>query len=357
MTRPWWATLLSIAQGSAGRCGVIVSEGGCLRSLAYGQPVLLHPDPVERKPLYHVQPGARLLSLGTAGCNLRCAFCQNWRLSQSAPSRSGNGYAMPPDAVVAAAREQGCAGVAFTYNEPTVGLDYAAEVMQAAKRAGLLTALKTNGYLTPDAIDALDGLLDAVNVDLKGFRDAFYREVCGARLAPVREAIAHLHRRGVWVEVTTPIIPGSSDSDAELGALAAFLSSLSVDIPWHVWRFHPDYRMRITTLDAEKWDATEVLRLYQARWQVELVFKRMKQVLKMNTIRCVNAERVEATVRAFLVAWLLHEQEASWWARRTLKRAHAVDMQVDQVDDEQIISSWALTALYLDTLRTQVRGT
>jgi pyruvate formate lyase activating enzyme len=201
----------------------------------------MHADAVERKPLYHVRPGGRVLSLGMAGCNLRCAFCQNWRLSQAPPTPDLP--ITPPEAVIAAAQTQGCVGVACTYHEPTVGLDYVVAVLAAAKQAALVTVLNTNGYLTPAAIDELAGVLDAANVDLKGFREAFYREVCQAHLAPVCEAIAHLHRRGVWVEVTTPIIPGVNDQDAELGDLAGFVAGLSTDIPWHVWRFHPDYQM------------------------------------------------------------------------------------------------------------------
>lgn len=235
----------TLRAGQTGRCGAIVNSGGRLQALAAGRPVVLHADPVERKPLYHVLPGTQLLSLGTHGCNMTCDFCQNWRISQVAP-RTDDGLT-PPDAVVAAALEQGCAGIAFTYNEPTIYLDYAATIMACAKQAGLLTAWKTNGYLTPQAIDLLTEpgrpLLDAANVDLKGFADGYYQRVCGARLQPVLDAIVHLRRRGVWVEVTTLIIPGVNDSDAELRALTGWLASVSPDIPWHVWRFHPDYRM------------------------------------------------------------------------------------------------------------------
>jgi pyruvate-formate lyase-activating enzyme len=288
-----------------------------------------HADPIERKPLYHVLPGTTLLSLGTLGCNMTCDFCQNWRISQARPTDDGE--VTPPEAVVATALEQGCSGIAFTYNEPTIYLDYAVAIMTLARQAGLITAFKTNGYLTPEAIDALTvsdlplspcgrggrlsgvgffqdrvpmrssphppspllahgeqgeppqiplpdavrspspaqgegfgvrapaktlhlqrggrgvrgtgSLLTTANVDLKGFNDDYYRTVCGARLQPVLDAIEHLHRRGVWVEVTTLIIPGVNDSDGELRALTQWLASVSPDIPWHVWRFHPDYRM------------------------------------------------------------------------------------------------------------------
>ncbi|MCG8347046.1 MAG: AmmeMemoRadiSam system radical SAM enzyme [Chloroflexales bacterium] len=235
--------------GQVGRCGAILHRAGALHSRAAGRPAVLHADPVERKPLYHVLPGAKLLSLGTLGCNMSCDFCQNWRISQIHPNPAGD--SIPPAAVVAAALDQGCAGIAFTYNEPTIYLDYAAAIMALAKQAGLLTAFKTNGYLTPEAIVLLTQpdwpLLDAVNVDLKGFDDGYYRRVCGARLQPVQDAIMQLHRRGVWVETTTLLIPSVNDSDGELRALTGWLASVSPDMPWHVWRFHPDYRMTDAT--------------------------------------------------------------------------------------------------------------
>ncbi len=231
----------TLRPGQTGFCAAIRNQGGALHALADGRPVVLHPDPIERKPLYHVMPGTKLLSLGTLGCTMTCDFCQNWRIAQARPSDVG--AIIPPEAVVAAAVAQGCAGIAFTYNEPTIYLDYAAAIMALAQQAGLLTAFKTNGYLTPEAIDVLIPLLDAANVDLKSFDDRFYQKVCGARLPPVLDAIAHLHRRGVWVEVTTLLIPGVNDSDGELRALAEWLAAVSPDIPWHLWRFHPDYRM------------------------------------------------------------------------------------------------------------------
>lgn len=236
----------TLRPGQAGLCRAIVNQGGALRSSATGRPAALHVDPIERKPLYHVRPGARLLSLGTPGCNMTCSFCQNWRISQARPVEEGE--IVTPEQIVAEALAQGCAGIAFTYNEPTIYLGYAAAIMAAAKAAGLMTAFKTNGYMTPEAIAALTPpgqapLLDAANVDLKGFSEGYYRHVCGARLQPVLDAITELRRRSVWVEVTTLLIPGVNDGDAELGALADWLAALSPDLPWHLWRFHPDYHM------------------------------------------------------------------------------------------------------------------
>lgn len=233
----------TLPPGAVGRCGAVAHQDGHLRSRIAGQPLVVHADPIERKPLYHVAPGRVVLSLGLRGCNMTCQFCQNWRITQQAPAAAPTAT-HPPAAVVAAAQAQGCAGVAFTYNEPTIALDYVADTLRLAHAAGLTTVCKSNGYLTPAASAALVGWLDAINIDLKSFNDAFYRRVCGARLQPVCETIAALHRHGIWLEVTTLLIPGCNDSAAELSALTAFLAQISVDIPWHVWRFHPDYRMR-----------------------------------------------------------------------------------------------------------------
>jgi pyruvate formate lyase activating enzyme len=229
--------------GTRGICGAIAHQAGRLRSLVAGSPVVLQADPVERKPLYHVYPGSRVFSLGTHGCNMTCSFCQNWRITQQPPDDPPAAPSHTPETIIAAAQAQGCAGIAFTYNEPTIYLDEAAVIMRQAHPAGLFTVFKSNGYLTAEAVATLDGLLDAVNIDLKGFDDSTYRRVCGARLRPVCDAIANLHQRGIWVEVTTLLIPGVNDSDAELRALAGFLAEVSRDIPWHLWRFHPDYQM------------------------------------------------------------------------------------------------------------------
>lgn len=237
----------TILSGRIGLCGVVANDQGTLRSLVYGQAAVQHADPIERKPLYHVYPDTHVFSLGTPGCNMHCTFCQNWRLSQADlahyEQEHGPVVTTSPERVVSAALEQGCQGIAFTYNEPGIYLDYAIDIMRLAKQAGLYTVFKSNGYFTPEAIDLLDGLLDAINIDLKGFDDGYYRKVCGAMLQPVCAAIAYLHQCGVWIEVSTLIIPGLNDSDTEVTSLVTFLATISPTIPWHVWRFHPDYQM------------------------------------------------------------------------------------------------------------------
>ncbi len=234
-----------IPPGKKGICGVRVNRDGALYSLVYGRAIAAHVDPMEKKPLYHFLPGSLIFSIATAGCNFHCEFCQNWDISQMARGDRGQiaGESFPPDQVVAAARRSGCRSIAYTYSEPTIFFEYAYDVALLAHQNGLKNVFVTNGYQTPETIELMKGVIDAANVDLKAFRDATYRAVCGARLQPVLDAIQLLHRAGVWVEVTTLVVPGQNDGDAELRDIARFVASVSRDMPWHISRFHPDYRM------------------------------------------------------------------------------------------------------------------
>jgi len=232
-----------VAPGGKGTCGVRENRDGRLVTLVYGEVVAAHVDPIEKKPLYHFLPGSKALSIATAGCNFRCGFCQNWQISQ-APRREGGALAgepFPPEAVVRAAVEAGCRSVSYTYTEPTVFFEYAHDTARPAREAGLLNSFVTNGYMTAEALEALAPVLDAANVDLKAFRDETYRKVCGGRLAPVLASIRLMRELGIWVEVTTLVVPGLNDGRDELGAIAGFIASVDPAIPWHVSRFHPDY--------------------------------------------------------------------------------------------------------------------
>jgi pyruvate formate lyase activating enzyme len=233
-----------VKPGKRGLCGVRENREGTLYSLVYGRLVSASVDPIEKKPLFHYLPGTTSYSIATMGCNFRCLFCQNYAISQ--PPREGGGIAgseVAPEAVVAEAERAGCASIAYTYVEPTIFLEYVLDVAVLARARGLGNVLVSNGYLTGEAVCALAPVLDAANVDLKAFRDAFYRDNCGARLAPVLETLAAVKRLGVWLEVTTLVIPGLNDDPGELGELAAFLVSLGPETPWHVSAFHPTYRL------------------------------------------------------------------------------------------------------------------
>jgi pyruvate formate lyase activating enzyme len=216
-----------------------------LYTLVYGYPVSTAADPIEKKPLFHFLPGSRSLSLATVGCNFSCAFCQNSDISQM-PREEGRilGRPISPRQVVEEAHSSGCASISYTYTEPTVFYEYARDCAQLATSTGLKNVFVTNGYMTAEALRGLGGHLHAANVDLKSFSDEFYRILVGARLKPVLDSIRRLVEMGVWVEVTTLLIPGRNDSEEELRSLAAFLVSLSADIPWHVSRFYPAYRLQ-----------------------------------------------------------------------------------------------------------------
>ncbi len=233
-----------------GICRVRQNTGGTLYSLVYGRLIAQAVDPIEKKPLFHYLPGTTSYSIATPGCNLRCSFCQNADISQR-PGLLGyvDGRDTPPEAVVEAARREGCASISYTYTEPTIFFEYARDVGQLAQDAGLANVFVTNGFMSPEMLDvaAPEGgrpLIDAANVDLKAFRDAFYRQECGARLQPVLDNLRTLPRRGVWVEVTTLVIPGRNDGEDELRDIARFIASeMSADTPWHVSRFHPTWHL------------------------------------------------------------------------------------------------------------------
>lgn len=234
-----------VRPGRVGICGVRENRDGRLLSTVYGAVAALGVDPIEKKPLFHVAPGSIAYSISTVGCPFHCVFCQNWetaqapRLGLNPPIRS-----LPPARVVEEALRYSARAVAYTYVEPTVFLEYALDTARLARAAGLLNLFVTDGYATPEAIALLAPVLDAANVDLKSFDDAFYRRRCGGRLAHVLEALEAYRAAGVWLEVTTLVIPGENDDPDELRALASWLvEHLGPETPWHISRFHPAYRM------------------------------------------------------------------------------------------------------------------
>ncbi|MBN1794580.1 MAG: AmmeMemoRadiSam system radical SAM enzyme [Candidatus Omnitrophica bacterium] len=233
-----------IADGYRGRCAVRQNAGGVLYSLVYGKAIALHVDPIEKKPLYHFFPGSGAFSIATAGCNFACDFCQNWQISQSPRKNAGAipGHDVPPEAVVRQAKERECRSISYTYTEPTVFFEYAYETARLAREAGLCNTFVTNGFMSAAALETIHPYLDAANVDLKSFRDEFYHTFCKARLEPVLDSIRLMKDLGIWVEVTTLVIPGRNDSDEELADIARFIASLGEEIPWHISRYHPDYR-------------------------------------------------------------------------------------------------------------------
>ncbi len=233
-----------IAKDRYGVCGMRQNIEGELFTYAYGEIVAGHVDPIEKKPFYHFLPDSYTYSIATAGCNFKCKFCQNSTISQQSAKKTGaSGHALSPADAVAEAIRNDCMSIAYTYTEPTVFFEYAYDISKIARSKGLSNVFVTNGYMTPEAIDTISPYLDAANVDLKFFDDNSYRDICGGRLQPVLDSIRKLKESGIWVEVTTLVIPGLNDSEEELNKIASFLADLDTGIPWHISRFHPDYEM------------------------------------------------------------------------------------------------------------------
>ncbi|GIU73184.1 MAG: AmmeMemoRadiSam system radical SAM enzyme [Bryobacteraceae bacterium] len=249
-----------IFPGLPGVCKVRFNDGGRLMA-PYGYVNALHVDPIEKKPFFHALPGARALSFGMLGCDLHCAYCQNWLSSQALRDPRADLYFHPirPEEIVEQALATGSECIVSTYNEPLITAEWAVEVFRVARRHRLVTGFVSNGNATPEVLEFLRPWLDLFKVDLKSFRDENYRRL-GGRLGPVLDSIRRIHEMGFWLEVVTLVVPGFNDSDEELGQIARFLASISVDIPWHVTAFHPDYKME----DVRPTSASDLLRAVRA---------------------------------------------------------------------------------------------
>jgi pyruvate formate lyase activating enzyme len=228
-----------------GICMVRENRDGTLYSLVYGKIISQSVDPIEKKPLFHFLPGSTSYSIATVGCNFQCEHCQNFEISQYPRYEKKDipGKDATPAQIVAEARNSGCASISYTYTEPTIFGEFASDTAVLARQAGIRNVFVSNGFMTEKSANTLGEVLDADNIDLKSFSDSFYRKVCKARLQPVLETIARMKGLGVWVEVTTLIIPGLNDADQELKGIAGFLKEVGADIPWHVSAFYPTYKM------------------------------------------------------------------------------------------------------------------
>ncbi len=239
------AHLCRLRPGQAGICGVRHNLDGVLYTKVADRVVATHVDPIEKKPFYHILPGSKSYSLAAVGCNLSCRHCQNHEISQM-PRSQGKiaGQRLRPEDLVREAIATGCRSLAYTYTEPTVYFELMTATAVLGREAGLLNLMVSNGFLTAPARGRLKPLLDGANIDLKAWSDSFYRRICGASgMTPVLETIADFAAQGIWVEVTTLLIPGYNDNPAELKELARFLVSVSPAIPWHVTGFFPTYRL------------------------------------------------------------------------------------------------------------------
>lgn len=232
-----------IKEGKTGFCKVRENKGGELFSLVYGRAISTHVDPIEKKPFFHFYPGSSAFSIAAVGCNFVCKFCQNYSISQIVRDHHTiPGDELSPESVINLAKRAGCKSISFTYTEPTIFFEYAYDISVLAKKIGIKTNFVSNGYMTPEAVDKIVTLLDAINVDLKAMSEKFYKEFCGAELNHVLETLKYIVSKGIWIEITTLLIPGFNDDESELKKTAEFICSLNPGIPWHVSRYHPDYK-------------------------------------------------------------------------------------------------------------------
>ncbi len=249
-----------IAPNQVGICATRYNKNGKLYSLVYGEAIGLHLDPVEKKPLYHFYPGERLLSFGTVGCNFGCLFCQNWEMSNEIKNlklkiknlslkktlvdfTQSISKKITPKKIIEMAVKNGAKGIAYTYNEPAIFVEFAHDCMVLAKKKGLVNVFVSNGFESKETFDYIKDYLDGINIDLKSFRQEFYQKICLAKIEPVKENIKRYFQAGIETEVTTLIIPGRNDDSKELEEIAKFLFSISPDLPWHISAFYPAYKM------------------------------------------------------------------------------------------------------------------
>lgn len=235
----------TIAPGHLGICGVRENTDGILYSLIYGKLIARHVDPIEKKPFFHFLPGTKSYSIATVGCNFRCLNCQNADISQAPVEKSFTyGQLTDIEDIVGTALESECRSIAYTYTEPTIFFEFAYDVARLANQKGLKNLFVTNGFMSREMLELFYPYLDAANVDLKGFTEEFYQKNCGARLAPVLENLKFMKSKGIWLEVTTLIIPTLNDSESDFKKIAEFLvGELGPEVPWHISAFHPTYKL------------------------------------------------------------------------------------------------------------------
>lgn len=235
----------TLSEGQIGMCQVEKNRNGKLECLVYGHPSAVHIDPIEKKPLYHFLPSSTSLSIGTVGCNLRCPFCQNWMISQS--GEIDTSITLLPEDAAHFAQLRGCASISYTYNEPSVWYPYAKDIGIEGKTRGLRNVFVSSGFESDEVCTDAPLWIDAANIDLKSFNPAYYKKVLKASLSGVQETLKSMVKHGIWVEVTTLIVPGVNDSDDELQSIAEFIvEHLGKHVPWHISAFHPDYQMKST---------------------------------------------------------------------------------------------------------------
>lgn len=232
----------TLKNGEMGKCKVRKNINGTLYPLSYGHPVSINIDPIMKKPLYHYLQNTATFSIGMPGCNLKCSHCQNWEISQRGPEEIPTPE-IKVDEIIKIALESKCPSISYTYTEPFVSYEYVYDIAKSAKKYGFKNIVVTNGFINPGPLKKISPYIDAMNIDLKSFSDALYKKYCGAKLQPVLDTIKRAHKKGIWIEITTLIIPGLNDSEKELEQIAKFIADIDKNIPWHISRFFPNYKM------------------------------------------------------------------------------------------------------------------
>lgn len=232
-----------INESKRGICKVRENQNGKLISLVYGKAISTHVDPIEKKPFYHFYPGSYSFSIATVGCNFTCQFCQNYSISQMVRDFGTiQGQYLSPEKIVSFAQKNNVQSISYTYTEPTIFFEYAYDIAVIANERGIKNNFVSNGYMTPEAVDKIAPYLDAINVDLKAMNPKIYKEFCGAKLEGVLETLKYLSKTKIWVEITTLIVPTLNDDNKQIQDAAEFIFSLNPGIPWHISRYHPDYK-------------------------------------------------------------------------------------------------------------------
>jgi len=259
-----------LEEGQRGVCTVRKNVGGSLYSLVWGLPCAVNVDPIEKKPFFHFLPGTLTFSISTAGCNMRCIFCQNWQISQKSPEETKN-CSLPPVEVVKAAKKSGCRSIAYTYTEPAVYYEYMLDTAREARKAGLFNVMHSCGYINPEPLRELCRYLDAADIDLKSIDQQFYSTLTMGDVAPVLECLKILKKEGVWTEITNLVIPGQNDDSVTIKKMCRWIrENLGPDVPLHFSRFHPMYRLN--NLPPTSFDTLELARRIALREGLHFVY-------------------------------------------------------------------------------------
>lgn len=271
--------------GQVGVCSVNKNTGDKIECLVYGHISAFNIDPIEKKPLFHFLPDSNSLSLGTVGCNFHCSFCQNFGISQE-KKIDKTSYLSPQD-VALIAKQKGCKSISYTYNEPTIFYPYARDIALEAKKYGIKSVFVSNGFESKEMIDDMKGIIDAINVDLKSFNKKYYKKELGGNLEQVLENLIHFQKNGIWLEITTLLVPTKNDSKEEIGEIIKFIKeNLGVNVPWHISAFHPDYK----ELNLPKTSFDKLKTAYDMAKEEGLNYVYIGNVIFENSTYCPNCK-------------------------------------------------------------------